>query len=150
VVAIATSSASIASVPANATIPAHATSGSFTITGVSLGSATISATFGTSLSALVTVRSPKVKEIKEIVTDVKVAKEKDVLKAVEQVTKVTEIKSAPAKTAEAGKIADAATSIGIGALGGAFTQTAAPARSFIRPEERPAVEESMLNPERVE
>jgi hypothetical protein len=151
IVTLGSLSPTIATVPASVTIAANATSGSFTITGVAAGSATITATLVTQLTALITVRSPKGKE-KEILSDIKVAevKTKDVVKGSDTVKNVETKLAGSAKSAEAGKIADGATSIGISSLNGTAAQTSALARSFIRPEERPEVEQAVLNAPRVE
>ena len=161
VVALRTSNAAIANVAASVTIAAHATSGSFAITGVAVGSATITATFGTSLSALITVRPNKAKEVKEIIADTKVLRDnkiREVVKGLE--TKVSEAIKKIAKSGtpldaakiaemgksiEGGKVADGASSIGVGALSGTASHTAGLVRSFIRPEERPAVEQAVLD-----
>jgi hypothetical protein len=151
IVTLGSQSPTVATVPSSVTIAANATSGSFTITGVAPGSATITATLITQLTALITVRSPKAKE-KEIISDIKVAdvKTKDVVKGAET-AKSEEIKLAgSSKSAEAGKIADGATSIGVSPLSRAAAQTSTLARSFIRPEERPEVEQAALNAPRVE
>jgi hypothetical protein len=135
-----------ATVPATVTIAANATSGSFTITGAAAGSATIVATLITQVSALITVRNPKsITEVKT--TDV--IKSHDIIKNDGIKTFETKL-TGSAKSAEAGKIADGATSIGVSPLSRAAAQTSTLARSFIRPEERPEVEQAALNAPRVE
>jgi hypothetical protein len=134
----------IASVPASLIIPANATSGTFTITGLAPGSSTITATCITAVSALIAVVAPK----------------EGILDNPSKIIRDGTAQSLPIRsagslgpagpTAAASKIADGATSIGIVALTGAASQTAAQARSFIRPDERPVVDEYVLNAARVE
>ena len=145
-VGLSTSNAGIASVPDSITIPANATSGSFTINGVAPGAATIGATLlGTSVSALITVFQ-KPKDTKET-KDTKESKESKDGKDTKEISseKLIQERIRVSKPLEGGKVADSATPPGI-AVSSDTSQIPGPqVRSFIRPEERPAVEKAVLN-----
>jgi hypothetical protein len=153
VVTLTTSNAAVATVTASITIPASATSGTFTITGVAAGTATIAASLGgTSVSALITVFQ-KGKDTKET-KDVKDGKEtKDGKESKESLVEKTHevLQQVKVRTLPVSKIADSATPLGIDVSGGgAASEPVRAARSFIRPEERPPVEKSVLNAARVQ
>ena len=145
-VGLTTSNPGIASVPGSITIPANATSGSFTINGVAPGPATIVATLaGTSVSALITVFQ-KPKDTKET-KDTKESKETKDGKDTKEIAseKLIQERVRVSKPLEGGKVADSATPPGI-AVSSDPSQIPGPqVRSFIRPEERPAVEKTVLN-----
>ena len=131
-VAISSSSPNVATVPANVTIPANATSATFNVHGAALGASTIAASFGgVTLTAVITVFRPKTKE-----------KEKEIEKIRDVVNKLTD-------TRVSTKLSDAlAASRSLGPLNGSAQQPGGNvpgARAFITPEERPPVEDSVLD-----
>jgi hypothetical protein len=150
VVSLTTSNVGVATVDATVTVAGGAASANFTVVGVAAGTAVIAATLADiTLSALITVRQPKPKE-KEIIKErVKEAKEvfSEKLVAIEnnKVTDKIDRKLVDASgTSAHGKVPDLAsgkTSDLAGATNGSKV------RAFIRPEERPAVENFALNPD---
>jgi hypothetical protein len=154
-VQLTSSSPAIATVPAAATIPAGQTTVSFTITGVAAGTSTITATAqsGGSVSALITVFLRKVKDTKEI-KDTKETKEvkdgKDTKEVDRKLTDKVAEKVLNQKSFEAAKIADNATPLGLAPLGDAAAQPEPMLHAFIRPGERPAVEKTVLDANRVQ
>jgi hypothetical protein len=143
---LTTSNAGIASVPDSITIPANATSGSFTIGGLAAGQATIGANLlGTSVSALITVFQ-KPKDTKET-KDTKESKETKDGKDTKEIhsEKLIQEKVRVSKPLEGAKVADSATPPGLTVSSDAAQIPGPQVRSFIRPEERPAVEKAVLN-----
>jgi hypothetical protein len=163
VVTLSSNNPGVAGVAASVAVPAGSASASFNITGVAAGSATITATLsGASLQALITVRNrPKLKE-KEFVVDKteliekarlaeKVFLGKTTQKLVIEAAKLSESAARLSgknpdfvgKTADIGTAASAA----LNSSNGAGLQLPPPlnAQAFIRPEERPAVEDFVIN-----
>jgi hypothetical protein len=130
VVTLASNNPNVAQVSAaSITIPAGATTGSFTVSGSSAGSATIFATSGTTLTALFTVVQRKGKEIFDKVQPEKV-----------QAEKINQREILPKF-----QIDDKVETRAVSSPSAVPTGTA-----FIRAEERPPVGETILNPPKEE
>ncbi len=145
VVTLASNNVAIATVPANVSVPAGSSSANFTVTGLTVGTATITASLsGVTLSALITVRQrPKLKEVKEI----KDGKEKELVREkVEKIaaTEINRVKTFVTKSIATGKTPDITASVAA-TNGTASAVSSLKVRAFIRPEERPAVEDLVLN-----
>jgi Family of unknown function (DUF6519) len=136
VIALASTNPAVATVPGSVTVPAGSTTASFLIHGAAAGQATIVANLaGVSVSGLITVRiRPKIKEKEKdnLVDKVQVREEKGVV--LEKKNLLVERKLLEAASRPAAGFDPLATGISGGT-----------ARSFIQPDERPAVEEHVLN-----
>ena len=140
VVTIASSNQAVATVQATVGIPANGTTAAFVVHGANVGSATISASFGgVTLTAAITVFKPKTKEKEKEI-------EKVHLEKIQDISKASDIKTLEAKLGDIAKISDASTNVGL--VNGAALPSAANtvgARAFITPDERPSVEDSVLD-----
>jgi hypothetical protein len=151
VVALASSNVGVATVPATVTVASGASNATFSVAGKAAGTATISATLaGVTLSALITVRAKPKEIIKDRIKEVK-EKEKEVIEkniAIDN-AKITDNKI-DRKLVDAspmsvlGKNPDLINGKTSDIVTGA---TGTKVRAFIRPEERPAVENFALNPD---
>ena len=139
-VSLASSNPNVAQVSSGSiTVPSGSTTATFTITGSSAGSATIFATAGTTLSALFTVVKKKIKEF-----------EKNQFEKV-QAEKVQAEKVSGREILPEFRLADTVISRAVSAPAVAVPSPASPiaaptGAAFIRAEERPSVEETVLNP----
>jgi hypothetical protein len=131
VVTLASNNPNVAQVSAaSITIPAGATTGTFTVTGSSAGSATIFATAGITLSALFTVVQRKGKEIVDKSSQVeKVQAEKIGFREILPEFKIDKVETRATSSMPP------------------FSSTGS---AFIRPEERPPVGEAVLNSPKAE
>lgn len=142
VVNLATNNSSVARLSSSSvTVPAGSTTATFGITGVSEGTATITASAGTTLSALFTVTSRK-SRIKDVKDSTKETAEKA---AVRETIQDVGVKG-PADT----KLRDTLPSPSPASTVLPSLVAASPgiahSQAFIRPEERPPVGEAVLNP----
>jgi hypothetical protein len=139
-VSLASSNPNVAQVSSGSiTVPSGSTTATFTITGSSAGSATIFATAGTTLSALFTVVKKKIKEF-----------EKNQFEKV-QAEKVQAEKVSGREILPEFRLTDTVISRAVSAPAVAVPSPASPiaaptGAAFIRAEERPSVEETVLNP----
>lgn len=136
VVTLSTDNTAVAQLSVNSiNVAAGSTTAAFTVTGGTAGTATITATAGQTLSALFTVVRRKTKEIKDKDKDKDVidkGKEKD-KERLKDLEKVREVILTPAPAVSSGLVSAGPTA-------------AAQSQAFIRPDERPRVGESVLNP----
>lgn len=131
IVTLASNNPNVAQVSAaSITIPAGATTGSFTVTGSSAGSATIFATAGITLSALFTVVQRKGKEIVDKSSQIeKVQAEKIAFREILPESRIDKVETRATSSMPP------------------FSSTGS---AFIRPEERPPVGEAVFNPPKAE
>ncbi len=145
VVTLASSNVGVATVAATVTVASGDSSATFSVAGKAAGTATVTATLaGVTLSALITVRAKPKEIIKDRVKEIK-EKEKEIV--AEKITAIDNVKVTDNKIADR-KLVDASATGAPGKTSDIATgANGSKVRAFIRPEERPAVENFALNPD---
>jgi hypothetical protein len=154
VVTLASNNVAVATVPASVTVAGGTTSATFTVSGLAAGSSTITATLANvTLPAVITVQKPK--ETKEKDKDIK-DKDKDIKDVISDKVEKLAIVERKVRLVEASPLNGFHTRLDLAMPDGTFGDSASSAlfgtgsssqkvRAFIQPEERPAVENRVLN-----